>query len=167
MAVASNTGRAAQRSSAAVLPGSTHQKATAAQTAPAQASAAWSGASCSSSANGVAADDPLAARSFYFSRRQRTRVDRRALRGELAAVPHDEHTRLRRLLVLAELDEQPRFAAAASRQWCIWLVELGAGSRRLRLLAFFVRHHALRRWRAALWHSLSLACKALPALQGF
>ena len=36
----------------------------------------------------VAADDPLAARSFYFSRRQRTRVDRRALRGELGAVPH-------------------------------------------------------------------------------
>ena len=52
MAVASSTGRAAQRSSAAAsCPLSTHQKATAAQTAPAQASPASSVASCSSSAN--------------------------------------------------------------------------------------------------------------------
>ena len=53
----------------------------------------------------VAADDPLAARSFYFPGRQRAGVDRRALCRELAAVPHDEQARLRRLLVLAELDE--------------------------------------------------------------
>ena len=51
MAVASSTGRAAQRSSAAAsCPLSTHQKATAAQTAPAQASPASSLASCSSRA---------------------------------------------------------------------------------------------------------------------
>ena len=75
---------------------------------------------------GVAADDPLAARAFYFSRRQRAGVDRRALCRELGAVPHDEQARLRRLLVLAELDE-PQVRGGDVVQWCIWLVELGAG----------------------------------------